>query len=127
MESGGIYDKWKLWLELNIEKKREIGENWNKYYKDCWSSESGILFKRAGEALKTGNADIVRACAQRAREIKENNGYTLIKPTTINPDDFSRLMSPYFTLKSKKEEMEAVIEEYKDIYESKKEKSNLGL
>lgn len=115
-----IYKKWEKYKSLSESEKAALKEKWDAYYQKCAESPYGILFFGLRKDFMTGTG-IKLLIEQKIKEIEDLNIPAVPQPSSMDPEILEIKMGSHFKLLAKKRELETIYEEYKGVYEAKKE------
>lgn len=117
------YKRYQLYLRLSEFEKKQLQEEWDKYYLECAKSPYGLLFWEMKPLYLANDMKGVKEMAIKSKELKDVP--VVKKPSSIDPNELIMKMNSYLTLRYELKILTDLVEEYAEIYEKKDEKSSL--
>lgn len=111
-----LYRMFEIFISLDAVKQQELRNKWNQYYEDVQKTDIYKNFKGAKAALMQGNLPRLKTHI----EISKGMNNFLKKPSTEDPDLLKGKLESYWEMKKKASKYREIVEEYDDVYESKK-------
>ncbi len=126
-QNGSTYATWEKYLALNDTQKKELEDNWDKYYQDIRNGYYAKQANKAAQAFKiNGGIQSTRIVKEIVEEVRQSKVPYIKKPSSIDPEELKMKMHSYFVYINKLNQMKKLVEEFSPVYEGKSSKNDIG-